>query len=279
MQAQLHFSGGYGHQHSDNLNLNLFAKGSEMLCDIGYTWSQMYSWTLQSLCHYLVVIDRKNQPTAKSDGSLLTYFPDTEGVSVVEADGMRGYQNIEDLAMYRRMLVMIPVSDADAYVLDIFHVHGGQVHDWTVNGDADEDTTARASIPLPESHKWMLEEGEEWREPTLQGHAINQYGMVRDVGLGETDSEFHVTFAYEADDTKGIRVHMANSYPVEVWLGRSPSVRRMGVGRNADMRKAYDFWMPKLVVRRNADAPLHSFFAAVHEPIHVTPFIVSVERL
>jgi hypothetical protein len=279
MQAQLHFSGGYGHQHYDSLNLNLFAKGSEMLCDIGYTWSQMYSWTLQSLCHNLVVIDRKNQPTANSDGSLLTYFPDTEGVSVVEADGIRGYQNIEDLDMYRRMLVMIPVSDADAYVLDIFRVRGGQTHDWTVNGDADEDTTAQASIPLPESRKWMLEEGEKWKEPTLEGDAINQYGMVRDVGLGETDTEFHVTFTYEADATKGIRVHMLNADPVEVWLGRSPSVRRMGVGIAGDMRKAYDYWMPKLVVRRKADAPLHSVFTAVHEPIHGTPFIGTVEHL
>jgi hypothetical protein len=279
MQAQLHFSGGYGHQHSDSLNLNLFARGSEMLCDIGYSWSQLAYWTRCSLGHNLVVIDRKNQPTARSDGSLLTYFPDTEGVSVVEADGMRGYQNIEDLAMYRRMLVMIPVSDADAYVLDIFRVHGGQIHDWTVNGDADEDTTAQASISLPESHKWMLEEGEEWKEPTLEGHSFNPYGLVRDATMGETDSGFHITFAYESDNTRGIRVHMANSYPIEVWLGSSPSVRRMGTGNNADMRKAYDFWMPKLVVRRKADAPLHSVFTAVHEPMHGTPFIGTVERL
>ena len=279
MQAQLHFSGGYGHQHSDNLNLNLFAKGSEMLCDIGYSWSQLAYWTRCSLGHNLVVVDRKNQPTAKSDGSLLAYFPDTDGVSVVEADGIRGYQSIEDLAMYRRMLVMIPVSDADAYVLDIFRIHGGQIHDWTVNGDADEDMTAQASVPLPESHNWMLEEGEEWREPTLEGHSFNPYGLVRDVAMGETDSGFHVTFAYESDDTKGIRVHMANSYPIEVWLGKSPSVRRMGTRNDADMRKAYDFWMPKLVVRRKADAPLHSVFTAVHEPMHGTPFIGTVERL
>ena len=35
-QAHLHFSGGYGHTHLDNLNFGLFAFGREMLADIEY---------------------------------------------------------------------------------------------------------------------------------------------------------------------------------------------------------------------------------------------------
>lgn len=284
MQVQLHFSGGYGHAHIDNLNLSLFVKGNEMLPDLGYTWSQMRYWTTCSLSHNLVVIDREDQIAGGrggSDSSLLSYFPNTAGVAMVEADGARGYTSIEDVTMYRRMLVMIPVSDADAYVLDVFRVRGGQIHDWTVNGDADVETTAHASIALDGYRRWMLEEDEEWTEPSIVGDTYNAYGMVRDVAHGTTNSEFDVTFTYgpENNNGKAIRVHMVNDAPVDVWLGRSPSVRRMGVGADADMRKAYDFWMPKLIVRREAEAPLHSVFTAVHEPMQGSPFISAVERL
>lgn len=279
MQAQLHFSGAYGHAHYDNLNLSVFAKGNEMIPDLGYTWTQLRYWSACSLGHNLVVVDRKNQTMSGSDGDLLAYFPDTAGVSMVEADGVRAYSNVEGLDMYRRMLVMIPVSDADAYLVDLFRLRGGRIHDWTLNGDADEDISAACSLPLPRSHQWMLEDGEEWKEPTMEGHVFNPYGMVRDVLRGQTDGPFEVAFNYQADPGKGVRVHLANSGPAEVWLGRSPSVRRMGVGTRGDMRKAYDFWMPKLLVRRQSETPLHSLFATVYEPYAGRPFIGSVERV
>jgi hypothetical protein len=279
IQAQLHFSGAYGHEHYDNLNLSLYAKGSEMLPDLGYTWTQMRHWTASSLAHNLVVVDRENQTSHRSDGDLLTYFPDTSGVSVVEADGVNAYSNVETVDMYRRLLVMIPVSDEDAYLFDVFRVRGGQIHDWTLNGDADEDTIARVSLPLQGNREWMLEAGEEWDEPTLEGHVFNVYGMVRDVAQGVTDDGFLVDFTYEADENKGVRVHMLNSGAAEIWLGRSPSVRRMGVGSEGDMRKAYDFWMPKLLVRCQSTAPLHSVFTAVHEPYAGTRFIDRIDRL
>lgn len=279
MQAQLHFSGAYGHHHFDNLNLSLYAKGNEMLPDVGYTWTQMRYWTVSSIGHNLVVVDRTDQVGGDSDGDLMAYFPDTSGVSVVEADGINAYKNIEGMDQYRRLLVMVPVSDADAYLLDVFRVRGGQIHDWTLNGDADEDSIGQASLPLQGNREWMLEEGEEWEEPTMEGDRFHAYGMVRDVAQAETGGDFHVDFTYEEDRDKGIRVHMLNADPVEVWLGRSPSVRRMGVGTAGDMRKAYDFWMPQLLVRRTGQSPLASTFAAVHEPYAGRPFLESVTPL
>ncbi len=279
MQAQLHFSGGYGHTHLDNLNLILWAKGREMLPDLGYTWTQMRYWCACTLGHNTVVIDRQDQKGSGSDGDLLWFFPDSNGVSVVDADGKRGYKQIEGLDMYRRMLVMIPVSDADAYVVDVFRVRGGSMHEWALHGDADEDTTATCSLDLSGSRKWMLEEGEEWKEPTIEGARFNPYGMIRDVANAETEGDFQVDFNYVEETTRGVRIHMLNDQSAEVWLGRAPSVRRMGVGTRGDMRKAYDFWMPQLLVRRQAEAPLASVFAAVEEPYSGKPFIRRVERV
>ena len=97
MQAQLHFSGAYGHAHLDNLNLTLWARGREMLCDLGYNHTQLRRWNSSTLGHNLVVVDRQEQISRNSDGDLLAFFPNTGGVSMVEADGRRAYANIDGL--------------------------------------------------------------------------------------------------------------------------------------------------------------------------------------
>ena len=287
MQAQLHFSGTYGHHHFDNLNLTVFAKGSEMVSDLGYTWTQMRSWCNSTLCHNTVVVDRVDQTGGETDGDLLRFFPDTHGISVVEADGSRGYHNIDGLNLYQRLLVMVPVGESDAYVVDIFRVRGGTIHDWALHGDANEDTTARCSLPLDDARKWMLEPDEDWEEPTHKRAKFHPYGMFRDASRAQVDGVAAVDYVYDADPERGIRVHLGaypqlsgeTNSPVELWLGRSPSVRRMGRGAEGDMRKLYDFWMPHLVGRREGVSPLSSTFVAVEEPFAGEPFIQGVDLL
>ncbi len=279
MQAQLHFSGGYGHAHNDNLNLTLWAKGKEMLPDVGYTWTQMRYWATCTLAHNLVVVDRSEQSLSGSDGDLLWFFPDSAGVGVVEADGIRAYRSIEGMQMYRRMLAMVPVSPADAYVVDVFRVKGGTLHDWALHGDADEDTRAECSLPLSGSLENLMIAGEEWVEPMIEGARHPMYGMVRDVASGTTDAGFTVDFRYDDEAGRGMRLHMLPAAGSEVLLGRSPSVRRMGVGSRGDMRKGYDFWMPHLLVRRQGEPDQTNLFAAVEEPWAGRPFVDGVRQI
>ena len=281
MQAQLHFSGAYGHSHSDNLNLSLFAKGREMLCDLGYTHIKLRSWTVNTVGHNLVAVNRTRQTGRQSDGDLLAFFPDAGGVAVVEADGKRAYANIEGLDMYRRMLVTVPVSEADAYVVDVFRVRGGRMHDWLLHGSADDEMTAECSVPLSGNRENMLEPDEEWQEPRTEGSSFNPYGVIREVASGKTDDDVVTTFAYVDEPDKGVRVHLSGAAGSEVHLGRSPSVRQA----KRDSTKAYEYWMPQLVVRREpadgegADgAGLQSTFVAVEEPYSGRPFISSVEQ-
>ena len=208
MQAQLHFSGTYGHAHYDNLNLTLWAKGREMLSDIGYTWSKMRYWTTCTVGHNTVVVDHKDQAGSRSDGDLLWFFPNSSGVSVVEADGKMGYQNISGLDMYRRMLIMIPISSEDAYVVDLFRVRGGSLHDWALHGDADKDMIATCNLTFSGSRDTMLDTGEEWQEPITSGSRFNPYGMLRNMSSANTDSGFHIDFSYTDDPAKGVRLHV-----------------------------------------------------------------------
>lgn len=283
-QAQLHFSGAYGHAHYDALNLMLWGKEREMLPDLGYTWTTLRYWATSTLGHNLVVVDRRDQDADRTGGSLLSYYPgdpqhpDGLSVSAVEAEAPLAYQSLKDLDLYRRLLVTIPVSAEAAYVVDVFRVRGGKTHDWTLNGSADEDTTATCSLPLSGKRDWLLEAGEKWVEPRTEGERSIPYGFVRDASRADFPGAMTMDYAYAGGTPRGLRVHLFGE-PGEVWLGRSPSVRRMGGGTAGDSRKAYEFWMPKLLVRRQGEGPVQSTFAAVHEPWEGGRFLTEVKRL
>lgn len=275
VQAQLHFSGAYGHSHRDTLNLTLFGKEREMLSDVGYTHTRVRSWSVDTVGHNLVAVDRSQQGGKPSDGDLLTYLPNANGVSVVEADGVRAYGNIEGMERYRRMLVLIPTPDGNAYCVDVFRVRGGRTHDWLVHGSADDDMTAACNIALTPGRENLLEEGEEWVEPRTEGSSFNAYGAIREVSEGATDGDVEVTFTYTDEPERGVRVHLLGGGATQVYLGKSPSVRKAG----SDGRVVWDYWMPQLVARRIGEAPLQSDFIAVEEPFLGEPLIDSIEAV
>lgn len=269
MQAQLHFSGSYGHHHRDTLGLTLWAKEREMLSDIGYTWTDIRWWTVSTISHNLVAIDRAEQEGRPSDGDLLCWFPGGDGeISVVEADGRRAYANIEGLDMYRRLLMLVPISESDAYVVDISRTRGGSMHDWLLHGSADEDMTAACSLELAPA-------GVEFASDDPQ----RSYELWRNVRHARADGGCAVTFAYADQPEHGLRAHIVGTAPTDLYLGETPSVRRAGVGTGGDNRRTLDYWMPQIAARRTGAAPLHSLFAAIEEPFLGEPFIDEVRRL
>ncbi|MFH1266084.1 MAG: heparinase II/III family protein [Planctomycetota bacterium] len=277
LQAQLHFSGGYGHEHADNLSFSLFAKGAEMFSDIGYSHTKLRRWTISTVGHNTVAVDRREQSTGDSDGDLMIFLPDAAGLCVVEARGQRAYPQLVE--MYRRQLLLVPVSATDAYVVDVFRLRGGSVHDWLLHGSADDEMTAECSLPLVPREGTLLEPGEQWVEPVGESSPVLPYGLIRQLREAETGDSFHVTFRYAgaegATAGAGVRVHLLGEPSTEVFLGSSPQVRPA----EGDDRKVYDHWMPQLVVRRSGEAPLAGVFAAVHEPFRPEPFLGDVLAL
>ncbi|MBM3497628.1 MAG: hypothetical protein FJX74_03050 [Armatimonadetes bacterium] len=285
LQAQLHFSGAYGHQHYDNLTFTLWAKGREMLPDLGYTWTQMRCWTTSTVAHNTVVLNRRDQGGYPSDGNLLAYHPgdvtDPESLepALVEADGRLGYAGLGGVELYQRTLMLIPVSAADAYVVDVFRVRGGRLQDWALHGDADEDVTVACSLPLGEPQPNLLLPDEAWVEPQQEAHTYPPYGMLRDMRPAVVEGAVQLDFAYAGASARGYRLHVLPCGGAQLWLGRAPSVRRMGSGSHGDMRKAYEYWMPMALLRREGLEPLDSLYVAVHEPWSERPFLEAVEPL
>jgi hypothetical protein len=267
MAAQIHFSMAAGHSHRDTLNLSLFAKGVELFSDIGYTHTKLRNWATCTVAHNTVVIDRKEQSTGDSGGDLQLFVSDVDGVSVIDVQGERAYPGLAKV--YRRELILVPISDADGYVVDLFSVKGGSNHDWLVHGSADAAMKAEASLSMKPQEGTLIEPGEPWKDPENGDSIYSGYGLIKALRQGETDKPFMVNF--QEGSGRRVRTHLVGTGKMQVLIGESPQVRPA----KEDDGKVYDFWMPQLVARRVGVAPLESMFVAVHEPFRGKPFIES----
>ncbi len=275
VQAHLHFSGGYGHHHCDNLNLALFAFGREMLSDLGYSHTKLRYWATCTVGHNTVAIDRSDQPRFghKTDADLLMYVPNLPGLSVVEARGERGYPELADT--YKRIVMLVSPDGGSPYVLDVFHVRGGGTHDWLLHGSADGDQAARCSLKLAPRQGTLLQRGEKWVEPYGESANFNPYGLMKNVRTARTASKWSATFTYRDRPDLGVKTHLLGGTATDVFLCETPSMRRAGT----DDSLLYQHVMPQLVVRRRGRRPLESVFVAVHEPFEGKRHITRVERV
>ncbi len=291
-QVHLHFSGGYGHEHADNLNLALFAKGQELLSDVGYTHTRYRSWSNSTLCHNTVVIDEQRQYTRTgrprwdrgrafegmpSDGRVLAFEAGCGPVQWVEASGERAYPGLAQV--YRRTVMLVEAGAGEVYVVDLFRVVGGAQHDWVMHGSADRDGRAAVSVPLDFYGEHLLPDVQV-RYPENErdsGDARGRnpgYAFFQNVSRGAVVDDVAVSFKVSEPDA-GVRTHLPCLAGAEVFSGDAPSVRRSG--ENDALLDRYR--MPIFLVRRKGPAPLSSCFVAVHEPYEGEPFLkeVSVE--
>ena len=275
----LHYGGNFGHGHFDVLNLNIWAKSKEMVSDIGYTFSQMRHWTMSSLGHNLVVVDKKDQTNSNINANLAFYFQNINSISIVEANSAEIYKSVPDISLYNRLVLLIPTSPNNSYIVDIFSIKGGKIHDWTLNGDSDEDMTVSTNLKLNVTKNSLLDEKVEWKEPSGEFDNYDAYGMVRSLRTCTVANDFYTEYTYVSNSMLGVRSHFLIDKPMELYIGKSPSVRRIGSGNNADNRKVYDFWMPKVILRDSSSTLLNSVFIVVHEPYKGNYFIKKIEKI
>ena len=282
VQVHLHFSGGYGHQHADVLSMTLFANGRERLGDIGYTHTRHRAWTITTLSHNTVTVDGQDQHAGSegtpSDGDLRLFVPgDGDVLAAVEASGERAYPGVVD--EYRRLLVLVGAG-AEAYVVDVFHVAGGERHEYVLVGDADHDgaldhdlaTTRYGDMLLPEGTPVRLPTGES--TPGDAGDHNLGYAFVRDVEQAGVDGKWGVTFR-SRDSAGGVRVHGAGRAGDVLLTASVPSIRRAG----EDDAAVDDYRMPVLVHRREGEALESDFVTVLESHGDSGPFIDAVERL
>ena len=279
-QLHLHFSGGYGHQHADTLNLILFAKGQELVADLGYTHTVLAPYVRGSLAHNLVVVDETDQRTSgtapPADGRLVASARLGRAVQFVEAGGEGAYPGRTRL--YRRAVALVAGPNGQDYVLDVFRVVGGRRHDWVLHGSADADMSLHSTRPsrphpaglLPPGTTFTLWPSEYGQN--RQGNANLSYGLFRNLARGTADDTVAVTMA--TADGVGVATTLLGLAGAAVFTGELPSMRRAC----EDSSRVLDYWRPTVMVRRDGD-DLQSVFTAVHQPIDATTRRIAVQRL
>ena len=303
VQAHLHYSGNWGHDHEDMLNLMIWAYGEELISDFGkimtYRMFADGSWG-----HNLVVVDRKNQEQVSRPGSLVGWHAPESEVQVVEASDPAVYPQC---SLYRRALYLIPPATTrylpsggppagvmDSLVLDIFEVEGGNIHEWMAQGNCINGQTLEVSVPTEYHAESYADDGEPFAPPAhrdwekeLQARGLKPrdvspwYGVFRGVHKGRLSGPLSAVFCSEDRDLPDLRLHLVEPTDADVYTCTVPSLKQ---GRDARVSDQWDHSivekhrMPKLVVRRDG-ANLRSRFVALWEPTHGTEVVERVENL
>jgi hypothetical protein len=238
-----------GHCHFDRLDIILWALGREMASDLGYVYAAhplREPWTIQTLAHNTVVVDGKSQE--KPGKARVVFVRLDDPVRAIEAEAPAAY--LGKATEYRRTVAQVPRESGPPFVVDIFRVRGGAVHDWSYHVEAE----------APELAGVTLTEG------TALGAEV-PYAQLSDVRSGTTDGDWTATWRWP--DGAGIRLWMCGSPGTQVNAVMAPGQRR----RDEEGKR-----MPYLIVRRSG-RDLASTFVCVHEPFRGVPGIRSVRLL
>ena len=130
----LNFSGHYGHNHADLLDLGIEAYGLGMTTDLGYPETPAGSdphteqWSATTIAHNTIVVDEMSQRNSSYVGIPLHFDALDYRVKVMDASAPDAYSVCDD---YRRTVVMIDFNDDISYGIDFFRVVGGDDHLYT----------------------------------------------------------------------------------------------------------------------------------------------------
>ena len=160
---------------------------------------------------------------------------------------------------FERTAVLVDVSPAEAYVVDIFRVVGGSDHARFFHSSFGSATTAGLALQPGEkfSENILLRNVQTDPQPPVGWSAT--WTIEDHYKLLPPGSEVHLR---HTDLTRGAAANLAES-----WVNA-------GNFGNADEQ-----WIPTLVTRRRGTAPLATTFVAVIEPYAQSPFITSIRRL
>jgi len=119
------------HTHCDRLNIGLFAKGLNLMPDMGYPertgfWPKRIGWTSNTISHNTVVVDRLQQKRVTVGN--LQAFCTSPMVRLVDVARKAVYPQT---SLYRRAYALVDISEHDSYLVDLFRVKGGKEHHYS----------------------------------------------------------------------------------------------------------------------------------------------------
>ncbi len=242
-RATLHFGPSSIHHHRDALNLHLWAKNREVISETNYRPPEgsdsTREWQASTPAHVTVVVDGADQanvgplarhvrqPTAADSidgiadwryrwgelqaasdyGRLRLFNTEFRDVQVVEADATDAYSAVAPVTLYRRTVALVRIDERDSYLLDVFRVRGGSVHDYMLHGCLNSEGAARVT-------------------PRLDAKPGKMFGMIGDLQSGPAAEPWLAAFDQGAGTT--LYSIFPQRIASEVTLGSAPAMRRQG---------------------------------------------------
>ncbi len=280
-----------GHYHMAPLNLTLFAKGHELATDLGYLGSTHFltvDWIKTFPAHNTVAIRTEDGDPMVTDNLRgdVRYFKDLPGVKAMDAaegDAVE-LEKVPGTARYQRTVAMVDVDDADAYVVDLFRVSGGHLHDWTFHSNGHRFEAEGVTLTeRPDGEETLYEYSGFTFTPSRRTRGKGaRWGSERVFALsaGKSSGGWTATWGDvtefpgedgtpEVDREVFLKLHMLDEAGSEVIAGTGPAQRWLD---NRDMGEE----MSIVTVRRQNGEGLNTF-AAVYEPYRQATFIEQVE--
>lgn len=252
------------HGHYDNSAFTIFAHGHEMAMDIGYLFDEYTrGWATTTLGHNTVTVNRRQQrdvsPTRTGD---LLFETLNEPIQAVETDSPFVYGETD---VYRRLVAVMPINEDDSYMVDVFRVSGGDVHDWRLQSNG------VGGISFSGVGEWASWPGSEDYRVTYFNRVLTDHpSPFQDAEIASPDPDgWQAEWTVSPGDEVRYRVHFLPAPGDQVVRASIPAARDYN-------RSDIDARMPGLMIHRQAS---ESTFIALHEPARGDYHIESVERL
>jgi hypothetical protein len=262
------------HAHPDMLNFDLFAFGNWLAPDHGYpeyatAMPSNQDWTGSTISHNTVFVNEQPQKEIWSGHSKL--FKQIKGFGVFELDGKKAYPGLDT---YKRTMFLVDADkDNNAYVIDLFHVDGGNDHVYSFHGPPGEITSSGLKLTAQK-------EGTYAGEHIAKGTGIKDfprgysflYNVRKDLnppGQFMIDWKVQPGYRYtKAEDNIHLRMYSLTQSKDVALADGDPPQNKPGNPKKLGY-----------VLLHNKGENLKSTFVSVIEPYKQTPFIKSVSRM
>lgn len=280
----MHYESGVAHAHADAMNVGLFAKGLDLMPDLGYPpvdfggWNTPErNWYAMSAAHNTVAVDGPFHSctcrfTGGGGAGKTTLWADGGRFRAIRVSGpeiIGGQLATASLPLARqfeRTLAMMDLSDRDFYVVDIFRVVGGKDHAKFMHSHFGQITTQGLSLHPADAYGQGTKMRSFYVDPTPQPGWSVDWKMEDRYRYLPPDSDVHLRYT-------DLTLH-AQAFTCEGWVHLASAFK----GCYESGKEIW--WIPRIMVRRQAkEGPLASTFVGVIEPYEKTSNVKRISRL
>ncbi|MFP3903698.1 MAG: heparinase II/III family protein, partial [Armatimonadota bacterium] len=198
---------GSGHGHPDRLNVIYYDYGAEMVTDMGYLgWGHpIHPWMRTTLSHNEVIVN--GEPQGRPPGELEAYSGDGNIRGII-ASAPDVYETAD---VYRRNLIFVNHGIGRRYVVDCFHVRGGEDHQYAFHGNSE------SFVPPALDYDSF--------DATTLGEKATGYDWLEDAKRAETDDALSCQWSTDQHPELSARLHMMGAEDTEFIYGVAPGLR------------------------------------------------------